>query len=263
MLRNFLYLNTIALDGYIGALEDGLRQSLEDEQNGTTNGSVAADLRIVSANAGKSAGTNRRTTGLDTPEARFARLVKIAEHDPEPLAWVDILDPDNDFNNIGIGAMVGGEADFYIPRMVNLLTSGELGRAMDMLESIEPFADLFNLDKQGLPGREQRAAVRSAVDTFKADVVAVGEFEDSSWKIAGQLVKDFARAQVDGPAKFVGKVSKQWPTGEWRHLLALPGTTLLPRHERRALQTKTPDDPNDDTFLPGPALMLDILAIWR
>jgi hypothetical protein len=263
MLRNFLYLNTVALDGYIGAVEDGLRQSLEDEQSGSANASVGADVKFVNANAGKVSGVNRKLTGLDTPEARFSRLINIAEKDPEPLGWVEVLDPDSDLGDIGIGAMISGEADFYIPRMVGLLTSGELGRAIDMIDSIEPLADMLSLDKQGLPGKGERAAVRSAVDALRADIVTVGEFEESSWKVAGQLSNDFTRAQVDGPARFAGKVSKQWPAGEGRHLLALPGSTLLPRHERRALQKKKPENPDDDSFLIGPALMLDVLAIWR
>lgn len=263
MLRNFLYLNTAALDSYIGAIEDGLRQSLEDEHTGSTNASLEASVKFAKADAGKSSGNNRKTTGLDTPEARFARLVNISGKDPEPLGWVDVLDPSNDLSGIGFGAMVSGEAEFYIPRMVSLLTSGDLGQAIDMLEALEPFADLFNLDKQGLPGKSERAAVRSAVGALKADVVTVGEFEDSCWKVAGQLSKEFTRAQVDGPARFVGKVAKQWPSGEGRPLLALPGSTLLPRHERRALQAKKPENPDDDSFLMGPALMLDMLAIWR
>jgi hypothetical protein len=42
-----------------------------------------------------------------------------------------------------------------------------------------------------------------------------------------------------------------------------PGTTLLPRHQRRALERKRPENPDDDSFLTGPALMLDLLAVWR
>jgi hypothetical protein len=100
-------------------------------------------------------------------------------------------------------------------------------------------------------------------DALGADLVAVGEFEDSDWKVAAQLTGEYIRAQVEGPAQFVGKVSKQWPEGQGRHLLALPGTTLLPRRERRALEGKKPDDPDDDSFLNGPAVMLDLLAVWR
>jgi hypothetical protein len=159
--------------------------------------------------------------------------------------------------------MVSGEADFYIPRMIQLLASGELSRDFDMIDKMEPLADIFGLDKKGMPDKGQRDAVRSAVETFGADLVTVGEFDSSDWKIAAQLTSQYIRAKVEGPARFVGKVAKRWPSGQGRHLLALPGTTLLSRHERRALESKKPDDPNDDSYLNGPAVILDLLAVWR
>jgi hypothetical protein len=264
MLRNFLYLNTVALEGYLSALEDGLRVGSESEQSMTTDKSVGADARVMKGNLGKSTVGTRRTSGQDTPEARFARLIDIADKDPEALAWIEVLDPDNDLGDAGYGAMISGEADFYIPQMIQLLASGgELGRAFDLIDSLEPMADLLGLDKQGMPDKGQRDALRSAVDTFGADLVTIGEFDDSDWKVAAQLTNEYIRAKVDGQAQFVGKVAKRWPAGQGQHLLALPGTTLLSRQERRALQSKKPDNPDDDSFLNGPALMLDLLAIWR
>lgn len=264
MLRNFLYLNTVALDGYLSALEDGLRTGSESEHSTTADKSLGADARIVKGNVGKSVAGTRRTTGQDTPEARFARLMDIANKDPEPLGWIEVVDPDNDLKGVGFGAMLFGEVEFYIPRMVRLLASGgDFGRAMDMIDRMEPLADLLGLDKKGLPDKRQRHAARSAVDALGADLVAVGEWDDSDWKVAAQLTAEYVRAELEGPAQFVGKVSKQWPEGQGRHLLALPGTTLLPRRERRALESKKPDNPDDDSFLLGPVLMLDLLAVWR
>jgi hypothetical protein len=263
MLRNFLYLNTVALDGYLSALEDGLRTGSQSEHSTTRDKSLGADARIAKGNVGKSVVGTRRTSGQDTPEARFARLMDLADEDPEPLGWIGIVDPDNDLKEVGFGAMLFGEAEFYIPRMVRLLAGSDFGRTIDMIDRLEPFADLFGLDKKGLPDKRQRNAARSAVDTLGADQVTVGEFDDSDWKVAAQLTAEYVRAEVEGPAQFVGKVSKQWPEGQGRHLLALPGTTLLPRRERRALESKKPDNPDDDSFLIGPALMLDLLAVWR
>jgi hypothetical protein len=105
MLRNFLYLNTVALDGYLSALEDGLRVGSESEQSATVDKSVGADARVVKGNLGKSTAGTRRTSGQDTSEARFARLMDIANTDPEPLAWIDVVDPSNDLDEADYGAM--------------------------------------------------------------------------------------------------------------------------------------------------------------
>jgi hypothetical protein len=90
MLRNFLYLNTLSLDGYLSALEDGLRVGSESEQNSTVDGSIEADARFIKANVGRSTGGTRRTTGQDTSEARFNRLMEIAERQTEELGWIDV-----------------------------------------------------------------------------------------------------------------------------------------------------------------------------
>ena len=263
MLRNFLYLNTDALDGYMSALEDGLRIGSESEESKSRNGNVGADAKVFTGQYGRSSENMRRTTGQDTPESRFARMLEIAEKDPEPLGWIDVLDPDNDLDQVGFGAMVAGEAEFYIPRMVRLLASGDFTKALDLMDRMEPLAGLFGLDTKGVPDKDNRDGVRSLIDALGADQVAVGEFDSSDWKVAAQLDRRFLRAQVEGPVRFVGKVAKQWPVGEGRHLLALPGTTLLPRHERRALERRRPENPDDDSFLIGPAMMLDLLAVWR
>jgi hypothetical protein len=46
-------------------------------------------------------------------------------------------------------------------------------------------------------------------------------------------------------------------------MLALPGLSLLPRDKRRALERKKPESDEAENYLAGPALMLDILAIYR
>ena len=45
--------------------------------------------------------------------------------------------------------MISGEVEFYIPRMAQLLASGELGHAFDLIDTLEPLADIFGFDKKG------------------------------------------------------------------------------------------------------------------
>lgn len=263
MLRNFLYLNTVALDGYMSAIEDGLRTGSESERNSSRDKGLGANAKVASGKMEWSTGDIQRTRGQDTPEARFARLIDAAEKSPEPLGWIDVLDPENDLNQAGYGAMIAGEAEFFTPHMVGLLANGDLGRGLDLIDQLEPFADVFGFDRKGIPDKKQRNAMRSSISAINADLVVVGEFDSSDWKIAGQLSRDYIRDRIEGPARFVGKIARRWPAGEGRHLLALPGTTLLSRHERRALEQKRPDKDDDDSFVNGPAMMLDILAVWR
>lgn len=253
-----------ALDSYLSAVEDGLRVGIERERTAGSDKAVEANLRLASGRAAGSQEQVERTTGQDTSEARFARLLALAHEDQDSLGWVEVLDPDSDLVDVGFGAIVEGEAEFYVPTMIRALAdSSGLTSAMDLMDAFEPLADVFGLDLQGVPDQRQREGMRAAVSAMGAGLVAVGEFAGSEWRVAGQLAAEHSRADVEGPARFVGKVAKQWPTGEGRHLLALPGTSLLPRKERRELERRRPQNDDDDSFLVGPALMLDVLAVWR
>ena len=80
---------------------------------------------------------------------------------------------------------------------------------------------------------------------------------------AGELRQDFVQGELDGVVRLIGKVSKRWPSGQWKPLLALPGSSLLPRQKRRELERTPPKSDTEDQYLQGPACLLDILAIYR
>jgi hypothetical protein len=68
---------------------------------------------------------------------------------------------------------------------------------------------------------------------------------------------------IEGRAKVVGKVSKIVPRGRWKPYLTFPGANLVSREERRKVERQAPAPGKEDEYLSGPALMLDILAIYR
>lgn len=264
MLRNFLYLNVPALDGYLSSLEDGLRTVIEREETSTKDAGLEASVKVVSGKLGAGTESVERTTGQDTPEARFERLLAYARADSEALGWIEVLDADTDLADVGFGALVEAEAEFFIPSIIRTLADSRgLQEAMDMFDALEPLADMFGLDMDGMPDKAQRDGMRSVVGAMKANLVAVGELDGSDWKVAGEVLSQHLRAEVEGPARFVGKVAKKISEGQGRHLMALPGTSLMPREARRELERKKPENADDESFLQGPALVLDLLAIWR
>ncbi len=99
---------------------------------------------------------------------------------------------------------------------------------------------------------------------LSSDSVFVGEDDESDWKVAGKLASEHLKdSEIDGYVRVVGKVAQRWPKNRWKPLLALPGASLLPRKERKALESKAPSEDDADQFLEGPAVMLDVLAIYR
>jgi hypothetical protein len=265
MLRRFMYLDTATLSEYLSGLEDGVRDSIERKNLSGRNAEGSVSAKVVSAKVGGSRQTEESATYSDSPNSKFERLLELCQAEPEIAAWVDVADPDVDFSEIGIGAVFDVECEVYIPETVKALaSSGGMADALSQLESLLPFVSVFDPSAaDGLPDRREREAMRGFLGAFGGKVIAVGEFDESNWHIAGQLDDQYVRGDIEGRARVFGKVSNRWEQGKWKPLLALPGSNLLSRDQRRALERRRPEPSEADQYLEGPALMLDILAIYR
>jgi hypothetical protein len=264
VLRRFLYLDTDALSDYVSALEGGLRDGVVRRQSAGGKGRGGLDARFIQAGGERTREEEETVTLNETPQSRFDRLVVLAEEDQELSGWVEVFDPDTDLPGIGVGAMLSLECEIYVPDAVKVLTGAtELNDALAMLDGLMPVADTLGLDTSKMPSEDQIAAIRSVATNVSAGLVVVGEIDDSAFRIAGELKSNFVQGDLDGRVRLVGKVATQWPTGQWKPVLALPGSSLLPRQKRRELERTRPNPESQSQYLEGPALMLDVLAIYR
>lgn len=264
MLRRFIYLDRSALHQYITALEGGSLSSSSSRslKGGARSGGV--DTRVVRADGERSHEEESSRSTTDTDEARFDRLLRAAADDPEALAWIEVVEPDSDFDAIGVGAMVSWECDVYVPDIIQMLgQSGETLPAIGMMQELLPAATRLGLDTEGLPGAEEMEAVAAFVGGMNAKALVVGEDDDTDWRVAGNLVDEFVMGELDGRARLVGKVVKVLRPGQWKPYLSFPGMNLLSREERRKKERQRPDPGSEGEYLAGPALMLDVLAIYR
>ncbi|MFF9203651.1 hypothetical protein ACF1AE_17820 [Streptomyces sp. NPDC014986] len=240
MLKRFMYLDTNALADYVSALEDGVRSSLERQDEG------------------------ERATFSDTPQAQFERLLSLANSEPDLAGWFPV-ESDTALSEIRVGHLIDAECDIYIPDLVKALSpQGGLIDALNRIESIMPAMSIFGADgMDDLPSREQRDAVKLFSNALGGSQIAVGELDESAWHLAGQLAPEYVKSDVEGRARLIGKVSNIWQAGQWKPLLALPGTSLIPRADRRKMERKRPAENEREHYLEGPAVMLDVLAIYR
>ncbi len=267
MLRRFLYLDSGALGAYLSALEGGARSDISRRRmkSGAREGGL--DLKVAKGTKGSGHEDEESETLTDTPHARFQRLLDQMNADPEGTEWIEVMDPDADLKAARLGSMIEVECEIYVPDTINVLAkSAELGTAIDMMDRLMPFADVFGLDMAGAPSDKERKAAKSFTEMgsiFGNKLLVVGDLDDTNWRIAGQLTTDFIDGDLEGRARIVGKVSAQWGHGQWKPIMALPGSSLLPRDQRRRMEKKGPEPGKEGDFLEGPAAMLDILAIYR
>lgn len=264
MLRRFLYLDTAELTKYVSALEGGTTIESTNRWTRTGSGGAGVDAKFAHGEGSRSHEDEESRTFADTDEARFGRLLAAAESRPDDLGWVEVLEPDAAFKDIGIGAMVSWEADIYIPEIVQTMaSSGEALGAIGKMQKLLPAAATLGLDTEGLPTGETISAAAEFIGNLDARLVAVGEDDDTEWRVAAPLIDDFLHGDIEGRARLVGKVSQIVKPGRWKPFLTFPGMKVLSREERRRMERQAPSPGEEGQYLPGPAVMLDLLAIYR
>ncbi|MDQ6949799.1 MAG: hypothetical protein M3256_27010 [Actinomycetota bacterium] len=265
MLRRFLYLNEQAVDSYLGVVEGGLSDDAtrRRSQHGGRGGEAGLGFGPASA---KLSGQREHTEEdervvRETPEQRFDRMLKAVEAKPDEYDYEEVLDLADAFDRLGIGTLITVECDVEIPSVVRVLSQPEqLGQFLDMIETLRPLAGLLGKDASELPTPQQTEVVRQVSRVIRSDVIVVGEVDDDAPKVAGKLEERYIRELPDGAARVVGKIAKRWGPDDFYALMALPGASLLSRSQRR----NQPEPSSDDTnVLRGPALTLDIVAIYR
>lgn len=265
MLRNFVYLNSQSLSQYIAALENGLTTEATTRLVNRGGGKGGVNAQVVNGSLERSHENEETRKYADTQEAQFERLLKAAHNDAEALAWVEVTQPDFDFKDIGVGAMVAWECEIYVPEVVRMMAaSGEMVGAIDMFRNLLPAAQALGLktDKP-LPDATTLDATSTFLKNVNVKTLVVGEDDTSDWKVAGQIDQEFVHGDLEGPVRLVGKVTKVVSEGHWKPFLSFPGMGVGSREQRRKLERRAPEPGKEDQFLQGPAIMLDILAIYR
>lgn len=264
MLKNFIYLNEQALDSYLGGLEDGLRSSVAEKSATAGSMSGGGDAKLVRLEGEKSHAEEATTSRTDTPSARFERLQRLALADVEASGWVQVVNPQDDLVNIGIGALVDIECEIYEPEMMKALSKkGGIAEVIDQMQALAPLASMMGKDMAGLPPSNQLDAIKGFANALGGDAFMIGEPNEGEWRVAGKLVDSYLHGEIEGYARVVGKVSTVIPTGSQKPLLALPGMNLMSREKRREMERQGPSEGQEGNWLAGPALMLEVLAIYR
>jgi hypothetical protein len=267
MLRHFLYLNEASLDSYIGVVEGGISDQSTRRQGtkGVKGGEGGIAVSVVNA---KVVGQREHTEDnervvRDTPEIRFDRLMTAVEHDDaDKWNYEHVFEINEAFERLATGNLIRIDCEVEVPPTIAIMSQpDELGQMLDLMENMAPLAGLFGATMEGMPSSDQISAMRT-MSKFKTDLVVVGEVDDQSPRIAGKLDQKYVREMPTGEASIVGKVARRWSEGEHYPLMALPGAALMSRAQRRQAAS-APAVSGDENVIHGPALTLDILAIFR
>ncbi|NKS56065.1 hypothetical protein GS504_00185 [Rhodococcus hoagii] len=161
ILRRFLYLDESAVDGYLSALEDGLRDSVQ--RDATKNSTIGGSLGVsnIKLDAERAKGRPNSEVARDTPHSKYERLSRLAG---SASAWTEILE-DDPLDQYSTGEIVELEADLYVPEVLRMLQSDhEMGQLFDALDKLSKLGGVMTLD--GMPPQEERDAMRAAISAL-------------------------------------------------------------------------------------------------
>lgn len=272
MLRSFYYLNEPTLNEFVSAMEDGLRERRTDSQTGQSSREGSVDFKAITGGRSSMAEEGRVVETADDAPARFDRLMRMVRADPEASGWVDVTTLD-DLEGLGLGALIEVEVELSMPDVVKIFSTdaaSDLSSLAEIMNSMAGLAGILGEDAEtlgmdDLPSADQMESLGRFTRSLKSDLVFVGE-DDSDRRVAMALQPSMLRRshnELEDTFRVVAKVGRAVPPGEHKLLLGLPGMSLLPRAERRAMEKKRPKPDEMDQYLSGPATMLDVLAIYR
>lgn len=249
---------------FLANIEGGVRQSLSSRTSQTKGGGGGVDLGLVKTEGSLSGEQETELTYEDHDASRLQRLIAAGNSDSEGLAWVEVGNPDDDFKDIGMGAVIHWECDVYIPDAINALSNPQVKDALQVMEKLMPQASALKLDVKGLPAPKELGAMAAAINSFDVAPVVIGEDDDTNWRIVGSLKREHVvdSAEFDGRARIIAKVKKMVREDGWYLLASLPGMSLVSRDERRKLERQGPQEDQQGLFERGPLLVVEYLAVY-
>lgn len=263
VVPSFQYLNEKLLDSYVAFVEGGIADTTRRRNADRSNSSKGVKATIKGLAGGQySKGADTESEHereiRDTPEARFSRLITAFENDPDRYHYEEVLEPEA-LRKLRTGIIIKVDCEVEVPQFSRMLSQPDkLGDALNMIEALGPAAKMFNPNAK-IPEPQDIQAMRT-FSTLQTDMMVVGVVNDEQPKLAGKLIPEFLRDEMmEDEVTIIGKVRKIWDAGQSHSLLTLPGASLLSREQRRNASEKL----GAENMLHGPALTLDILAIYR
>nr|WP_154923792.1 hypothetical protein [Microbacterium testaceum] len=258
MLRSFVYLNEDRLDEYIGQVEGGLRQISRRTATEDHSKAGAADLKLVKGDLSTTRGSSQTEELADSGPARFARLLDLVAGHEDDFGWIEVLS-DADLEGIRPGSMIDVSADLYESDVTKMTgPSGVLGM-LPMLSQMQSSFGGAASSSSKMPDASKIEALR-AFATVMPELILLGDIDGSETRIVCVLP---ATMGAEGQARVVAKVKKVVAPGKYEPLPGLPFLDQMPRAQRRDFLAKGMQAGQEMMWIEGPALVLDVLAIWR
>jgi hypothetical protein len=264
MLNSFIYLDVELLHQLIGAAENGLVTEQAVESGGEGSVSGRAGFQGLSVEA-KHAGNNKTTRQLDdTDFARFTRLMQFCKANSEEADWLPVENPASAIEAT-TGKLVELTVDTYVPDFIKYVNKyQQISGVLELAEQLKGVVPGINDDDvQSISSMNSKMSPIASI--MKDKLVVCGDCAGFQFHCVRKIKPQYVIGdeELEGDEyRIVGKVRSSWKRGEWKNMLSLPGMDFMSREQRRKMLKEEPTEENKNQYVEGPAIQLQILAIY-
>ncbi len=261
-LRNFLYLDTEAVENYLAALDgsvstDELTRSERVENDKTARAGVNQFLDLGAQVGGRTT-TEISQVRRVNDVARFEQLYQKLSH-ADGIYYLDSFDAET-WDDIHRGDIVEVEAVINLP---------DFYEAMGLAEIFAPVIqkpDLLNsLTTDSLdPKLAGMIDVMAQLANSRPFYILFEASNTDGFQFAGKLTKSFLRTSFDqlaGEATVLGKVQKLVPKGKKETIFPLPKLS----ERKQSHQTRAGRNHKQPMVIPlkGPAMIIYVVGVYQ
>lgn len=270
MLIRFVYLDRPTLAGYVAQLDGGLiaETKVRLVKKASVGGHIDAKFLGAKAEGGKE---NEQFLTMSYPaEAQFQRVLAVANDDPDKIDWIEVVDPNANFGSAQVGETIAWECDVDIHKASRMAARGGGGAKLAGLLGLMIRAQATGLNvggqrvepKKAHQMKQQVEVIQELLDSLNVSRVAVGRDDETGWSVFGSLYDEHLQVpDIDNERLIVvGKIKKILKPGESRRVVITEALQLMEMLPSRSKATPTDQSESE---IAGPALELDILAIYR
>lgn len=261
ILRRFHYIDDEQLNQYISQVEDGLRSAANRSEMSGKVGNLNLGPKYLGVGGSLEGGAAVAETYDDNSASRFERLLNLVENHEDEFGWKE-LDPEftdiDAFAGLKVGHILSCATELYESDVTAI--SGSAG----ILKQLPLMAKIASMTGGESPFGALDEAALSAMAAFgeamNGNNVILGEVPEFDFTIVASVP---VPVRSDSYAYVVGKIVKIWRQGSWRPLPNLPIVSQMPREQRREYERKGPGKNDKMMWVEGPAVQLDLLAIYQ
>jgi hypothetical protein len=263
--RDNLYVDAPAVERLLSSIEGGVYDSV-DERLSQSSQTVGDGGNIDLPEAGTPSTTQTHSTErsrriMQNADSRFSRLWRAAQDDPDEAVLEASSGGPDLWENATEGRFCAISGELQVPPAIGLLANSseilQFGRVAQQFGIISPQAEEM----------QQIEAMSALQGVLKDRLPVILRCGPNQVPVALPLNPEHSRVKTDeyiGRAVVYGRVVERVARRSSFTLLQIPGAAQVPnlsRQQRRQAERTSNPTTDNGTTLPGPAIVLRVLAI--